>query len=279
MKTPNTTPLRVASLALAILCGSLATGCLTMPEVNSEDNLGRLAIEINPAAVSSSRDLPLKEMTVTLASSMGDTLRDTITAAGSRLSRFPTRLNAPEGFRIVHPVYALDPEKDWSVEVRTRDHRDSIVHLGSARVGTLVAGSLRNVPMRLDARFAAYEAAFALPEDALRRGHRLRRVSVDIDGATACEADADGQAARLVCDYLPAGSQAMMTMKAHVETDSGETLLYKGTAYVDIAPDAPAESLTLASAEPDTGHLGMKVLLGAVGKVTVNVITSGALDL
>src|SRR5690606_35760668 len=156
------------------------------------------------------------------------TLRDTITAEGSRLSSFPVRLNPEDGFRIVHPVYALDPAKAWTVSVTTRDARDSVIHAASASAGVLAAGTLHNLPMRLAPRFAAYEAVFVLPEDAAERGYRLSRIKASVDGSPVCSAEAEGDIARLVCDYLPVGNHEV-TLHAYGQPAEGKAfLLYKG---------------------------------------------------
>lgn len=281
MKTPNLLPRKMLALA-SLACALLATGCLTAPE-RAGERTALLGVEIVPDPVAPNRDVVLKMIAVRLSSGEGDTLRDTITEGGSLISRFPVRLNPGDGSRIVHPVYALDPEKRWTVAVTTRDARDSLVHRDSAAAGALVDGSLRNMTLRLAPRFAAYEAHFALPEAAVRRGYRLTRVKADVNGSKACATEAEGQSARLVCDYLPVGSSAL-TLRAYgaVHGEEGAAvLLYKGAVGLQLSPEGGrVESVILESDHPElAGADGMKVRLGAVGKVRMDVVISGALDL
>ena len=279
MKT--TTP--ILSLSLPILCGALFTGCLTMPEENPSDATAQLAVEIVPAPAVNGGSLRLKEMTVTLVSDAGDTLRDTVTDAGSLLSKFPARLNAPDGFHIIHPIYDLDPAKAWSISVKTLDARDSVVHEGTVNAGALAAGVMRNVRMPLAARYADYEAVFALPADAVRRGGKIDRVEMAVDGAAAtCATGSVGaDAAKLTCADLPVGNrQVTLSVYGKVAGSAASSLLYKGSADVDItAGDAPTESVDLGSTDVSLGNVGMNVRLGGVGRVTMNVVTSGALNL
>jgi hypothetical protein len=269
------TPTDILRLALPLVCGALFTGCLTMPEENDDANLARLAVEIAPAPTAKTAALRLREMTVTLVSDAGDTLRDTITDAGSRLSTFPARLNAPDGFQIIHPVYALDPAKSWSVSVKTFDGRDSVVHAGSVRAGTLTVGALRNVRMNLRARFAGYEAVIALPAEAVQRGDRIGRVEATVDGATSCTTETLGaDSAKLTCDDLPVGRRAVTLSVYGSSVQAPATrLLYKGAADVDIAGgDASAQTLALAPADETPGDVGIAIRLAPVGQVIMKVI-------
>jgi hypothetical protein len=281
MKT--TTP--YLRLSLPILCGALFTGCLTMPEENRDEATARLAVEIIPApAVPAAQggSLRLKEMTVTIVSDAGDTLRDTVTDAGSLLSKFPVRLNAPDGFHIIHPIYNLDPAKSWSVSVKTLDARDSVVHEGTVNAGALTAGTLRNVRMPLAARYADYEAVFALPADAVRRGGKIDRVEMAVDGAATCvTASLGDDSAKLTCENLPVGNrQVTLSVYGKVAGSAASSLLYKGSADVNItAGDAPTESVDLGSTDVSLGNVGMNVRLGGVGSVVMNVVMSGALNL
>jgi hypothetical protein len=130
--------------------------------------------------------------------------------------------------------------------------------------------------MPLPARFAAYEAIFALPAN--MKGATLKRVEAAVDGATACATEASGaDSAHLTCDYLPVGNRTV-TLSAYGQASSnGATrLLFKGAADLAIAADAPTETLTLGA---EDGDAGMRVRLGRVGRVTMNVVTSGALDI
>lgn len=259
----------------AIVCAAVFTGCLTMPEANGNGDLAQVAVEILPGRVSPTRDLRLKEMTVTLASSAGDTLRDTITDAGSILSRFPVRLNSPDGSRSITPVYALDPAQEWTLSVKTLDARDSVVHSGTMRAGALVAGALRNVRMPLAARFAAYEAMFSLPPELVAQGARLHRVEVSVDGATACAVEANGSdSVKLACDDLPVGVRALtLSVYGQAAGSAATRLLFKGAADVDIsADDVPTASMELNPVDESLGRVGMSVHLGRVGRVTVNVV-------
>ena len=71
---------------------------------------------------------------VEMTSSARDTLRDTITARGSRLSTEPAYLDGAAGRVHLFARYELAPGRRWNIAVTTRDANDSVVHNETVRL-------------------------------------------------------------------------------------------------------------------------------------------------
>lgn len=178
-------------IALLLGAGLVFTGCLAMPVETEFESGTRVALGMRVTATDaapgggagSGETLVLDRLVVTMASAAGDTLRDTLTSAGSRLSTTPARLNPDAGAgQLLHPVYPIAPGRDWNFTVETFDSRDSLVHTGTVEAAGFEAGELRNVYVRVHPRFARYEARFPLPATAGARKIFFRRLVIEVDG-------------------------------------------------------------------------------------------------
>lgn len=280
-----------ASLAVGVLA---VTGCMTMPETGETARV-RMSLQIERPAGETS----LKAMVITLASSKGDTLRDTITDHGSRLGGAHVILNpsADQG-QLLTPRYSLPHDRGvWACAIESVDARDTLIHQGACEIGALAPGEVRDIALRLSARVAAYEAVFH-PHATAPDGARitLARFELDVDGLTHCttsleDARTDGPV-KIGCDYLPAGPRDVATrVYGRLGEDGTERLLWSGRKSVEIkAGSGRAEPLALiweANPEPaglakGNAHqvaMNTELRLGRVGHVVFNVITPAAVML
>jgi hypothetical protein len=290
-----------ALTAVALVFGMLFTGCLTQPEEEGRDRVSaRVALGMNLENAASTSDARIRTLVVTLASSAGDTLVDTITENGSRLSKFPVRLEASsEKAQVIQPLYSLNPAHDWNVHVKSLDAQDSVVNLDSTRLTGLQADELRNVYVSLASRFAAYEAAFPLPAKTTDgRTLRFQRLVLAVDGTPVCEekVQASASQATLLCDYLPSGTHTV-TLSAYgmIEGKSAAQLLFQGEKTVALSPGSQkAETVVLGltaanvltpenvlakGSAVEAGTTGISVRLGRVGLVVMEVVISGGISI
>lgn len=268
-------------------------GCLSAPD-EIADTQPRLRMNISLERPASS-SMQLKTLHVVLRSNRGDIVTDTITDQGGTLSGAHVVLNPPahQG-QILTPRYDLPAAEEWTASLQSFDARDSVVHREEHTLGALGRGEIRDLPLRLQARIAAYEGLIgALPAAYEGRRIVLHRIELAIDGqtyeATAPAAEA-GQPLRVLYEYLPAGRHDVHTrLYGTLGEDPSPRLLWEGREHLDIRADTrstvtvplnwalPATTLGKTAATSD--DMNARILLGRVGHVVMNVTIPSAIVL
>jgi hypothetical protein len=165
--------------ALVVLA-ALFTGCLLQRETLKDHDPARVTLDLEIEAsplLAKVAEAQLARLTVLFVSSRGDTLRDTITDAGSKRSaRLMFLQGSTTKAQVLSPQYDLAPNRAWKVLVKLYDTRDSVRHLDSMKIQGLVPFEKRGVALCLHARYSIYSAHFFLPsvirlngEDGLER--------------------------------------------------------------------------------------------------------------
>lgn len=295
--------IRIPAL-FATFCAPLFIGCFSTA-VEPDADPAQVVIE---TALPGSPVAPAR-LVVTLASSQGDTLRDTVTQDGSRLSRRFAALDARPALRqTVITEYALAPDRRWTVSARLLDEKDSVQMADSASLGSLKAFERRDASLAPASRFASCPARVVLPASQGGRGVLFTRIELLVDGkvvrdsaAPSAFAAGEANAVTLTHDYLAQGSHHV-TLAAwgryEGESASAVRMLAKGGADVQALPgqtlaegqavalewaDSAVAASASASAENGasdaTGEVGFQVRLGRVPTVTLTAHISGAIDL
>jgi hypothetical protein len=282
---------RLTNLMIAFLGGLSLMGCLTAPESMDRDATeSRLSVGLYLERSSADDRVAFRTVVVEIASNQGDTLHDTITVQGSKTSRFPVRIDTSVGAsHIIHPLYALDPTRAWTLTAKTLDGRDSVRHLASVQVQGMVAGQTRNITVKLAERFTSYTAVFPLPEKMTDgRTVRFQRLVLTVDGQPVCEKTAAdlAQSPVLHCEYLPVGYHTIaLSAQGQIQGEAGPRVLLKGQDDVAFSTTGTAESVTLgwvASSVTQTESEeipGFEVRLSRVGYVAMDVRISGGIAL
>jgi hypothetical protein len=121
---------------VGLILGLLLCGCLTDP-ASSGGYTGHVTVEVRTASIfpQNATVVPdLKKLVVTMTSSARDTLHDTITSQGSLRSTEPAWLNGTGGNVHLFARYELKTGRRWTLDVKTLDGLDSVVHNESLRV-------------------------------------------------------------------------------------------------------------------------------------------------
>jgi hypothetical protein len=293
------------SLAALLASGMMFTGCFMTVEEGVDMHPARVTVEMTLGASEALAKpgistVTSRKMVVVMTSHKGDTLRDTITSRGGRLSREPVFLATVTSVaQTVAPRYDLAPHRRWKISVKVSDARDSLWYSDSSVVEGLEAFDDRKVSMSLISRFAGYAAEFALPAavTTVRSGVRkifFDRLTLLVDGVPVRDSAlraGTGTRVSLAHEYVKPGSR-VFTLRAygHLEGDTiGVTpsrLLYQGIQDVRAALGKAAENETVLEwqalepivPEPGFDEAGLVVRIGKVHTITVNAQMSGEID-
>ncbi len=269
--------------AVALTTSLLLFGCgrsnssVTGPQVPgdgpSETQLGAVKTTVNLAKIGKlqkSSAIDLQRLILTATASSGEIVKDTSTLSG----------NAEQ---TVQRVLLLKPLRTWTIAAESRDQRDSLIHSGSTAAVYVDPGDTISLSLSLASRFAMYEAVFqALPDSisATASGTGKAPVTIDrlvlkVNGTALVDSVATGgfnagSSVSLFFDYVTPGSHTVV-LEAHGTLNGYNGLLYSGTSTFSVASGVDnTQGITLNWSGPTTSDSYITVILGKVGKVTVN---------
>jgi hypothetical protein len=163
-------------LGTSILGAAVLGGCMT--DSGKQAEAGQQA-EVGPSAklvigmgvkdvnnltkpgLSKSSAITLNKLVVTLTSSVGTdpVIRDTIIAHPDSAFK-PDASDAQSIFK----DYNVKPLRNWTVQVKTLDVNDSVIHVASKTENNLQIGETRSFVLNLTSKFIVYVAKFVLPD-------------------------------------------------------------------------------------------------------------------
>jgi hypothetical protein len=224
-------------------------------------------------ALSKSSAIDLRKLILEAVSSAtpADTVRDTATVSGNSAVT-------------VLRTLTLKPLRNWTVNAKTLDAKDSVVHQGSTASFFVKPADTSAVSLNLASRFAMYQANFNTLPDSIasttsgtgKDKLNLKRVVLKVDGvikADSIEASgyfAGGANVSLYFDYITPGSHTV-TLEAYGDLHVYSGLLYSGSSTFSVSAGSDdTRTVTLNWVGPTTGTGKLTVTLGKVGKVIVN---------
>jgi hypothetical protein len=155
---------------LGTVSAILFTGCLMDYGAPEDTEPAEVTLDMRFEAMttfSKSSETRLRCALVEWTSNKGDTLIDSITPDGSRLSPDPVFLfTSPSKAQAFSVRYTLAPGRTWKARVRLYDTQDSVRQADSMTVSGLKAFEDRRVALSLQPRFALYAAQLFLPAEA-----------------------------------------------------------------------------------------------------------------
>jgi hypothetical protein len=252
----------------------------------------------------------LKKLIVTLTSSIGTdaVVRDTVLAdTGS----FSSNSAVAQAFTKQYSVKSL---RAWTVEVKTLDANDSVVHIASQTTGTLSVGGFYPLTLNLKSRFLVYAARFTLPDSlassdplvTAKQALYVNRFMMVINGDTVRDSTAPGggyfakDPAQHYLLWNYADTAVGQQIKLYVFADSTRMAdsstggwewpkdkpIYGDSILVtDIdstyrpqlpwtGPGSPSDP-DYNPANPGGGKVGLTINISAVGRVDIETTTGG----
>jgi hypothetical protein len=305
-----------------LLAGMLLTGCLMSPVPEPDRDPARVSVEMSleaSAAMTKSSGALLSRAIVLLVSNERDTLRDTITPQGSRLSTDPATflIFSNRSPLVISARYNLSPYRTWKISTRIFDERDSLRLEGSVEVKNLEPFEYRSASLPLKGYFLAYAMEFLLPQEirirqpdsVVTRRLYFTRLSVTLDGVlsrdTVCSTGfAEGcsfASSWLGCgpsgillsdDYVKSGSRKIgLSAYGYLEGETGGVtsprLLFQGTHDIDSAFTEEPSTVPLewkaataaAAIAVDGDNEQVTVKLGRVTTNILNITVPGGVVL
>jgi hypothetical protein len=193
-------------LGSAVLAATVMTGCLFSSSsdksddgkpanlvismgVKDIDNLSKSGLSKSATGASG---IVLSKLIVTLTSSvLGDAvIRDTILAD---TGAFVSNSTSSQSILRNYPVKAL---RNWTIQVKTLDVNDSVIHIGTSTQNSLLIGENRLVTLNLNAKYVVYAAKFVLPDSLgsltsdLKQKLFVNRFVMVVDGDTVRDTSA-----------------------------------------------------------------------------------------
>ncbi len=269
-----------AAVSLAVLgCGTAPVedpgpdaGTLKQATANTTVILGKVG------ALGKTNTINLAKLIVTGTSSATppDSFKDTTTVSGN--SQVTVTRN-----------YTLKPLRSWTLSAKTVDAKDSIIHSGSTASFYVKPADTASISLNLASRFAMYQANFNSLPDSIsaatgtgKAAIKIKRVVMKVDGAIRADSSAatqfaGGQSVSLFFDYVGIGSHGVV-LEAYGDLGLYSGLLYTGTTTFSVSAGTDdTKAVTLGWAGPDTGTGKLSVVIGKVGKVTINGTLPGTL--
>jgi len=228
-------------LAAAVLGGCFATdsgskGADVGPSANlvisvgvkDVNNLTKAGLAKTASLTADTSGIVLKKLIITLTSSIvtDSVIRDTIVANDSVGSDFTTDASASQS---VLKNYSVKPLRNWTVQVKTLDVNDSVIHNSSKTENNLKIGETRAFVLNLTSRFIEYVAKFELPDSigsadtnvTGKQALNIKRFVMVIDGDTVRDTSASP-------GYFAASPNINYVMYNYVSTatDTHEVRLY-----------------------------------------------------
>jgi hypothetical protein len=197
-------------------------------------------------------NLPLSMTVVTFTSNVSNdsVIRDTIRVvrSGVLFKDFETQ---PAGL-----AYELKPLRNWTVQVKTLDANDSVIHHDSAVVPSLKSGEMRLVTMTPVPRLATYALRFNLTDSVTLTGltgyvqQQITRVVVRSGARVLLDTSAAFSSSALNAPsirYMPLLRDTVVSIEMYgrVGGPAAPSLLYVGTSKASRRAD-------LGSSEPAT---------------------------
>jgi hypothetical protein len=270
--------LLAAYAALVLLhCGAAPTG--NTPEGGGGgakfDGPARFTVSLGKVGVlSKASAISLKRLVLTAVSSAtpADTVRDTVSLSGTADAVTVQRL------------VKLKPLLNWTVKAKTLDQRDSVIHQGDSPAFSVKPGDTAEVKLTLASRFSMYQAVFTNLPNSIgtnqagteKMGVNINKLVLKIDGQVkkdtvlATGYFQGGQTVTLHYDYVTPGSHTV-TMEAHgAITGYAGPLFAGGSVFTTAGGVDSAQPVTLNWVGPSTGVEQVTLILGRIGKVTLN---------
>jgi hypothetical protein len=162
--------LKTLFVGTAILGATVLGGCFLNDGGSSSKEVGDGSLmigmkvrDVNNLANSGlgkSSAIELSKLVITLTSSKaGDAVvRDTLFADSGEIDA-----DAHTAQQVIksYPIKAL---RNWTIEVKTLDVNDSVIHIASKTENNIKVGEARSVVLNLSSKFIVYLAKFALPD-------------------------------------------------------------------------------------------------------------------
>ena len=276
---------QAANILTAITAGLLLVACGQNPgEVSATDPAGNQDGVVKSdfvlgkvGVLSKTATINLRKVYFTLTSSAADTVRDSATVTGSEQV-------------VVNKVWTLKPLRTWTINAKSMDSKDSVIHQGATSSFFVKPADTVSVNLSLSSRFTMYEARFqALPDSISSTASgtgkdklNLNRMVLKVDGVEREDSlktsgyFAGNQTVTIFYDYITPGSHTVV-LEASGTMNTFQGVLYRGTANFNVAAGADeTRTVTLDWVGPTTGSGKLTVTLGRVGKVLVNGTLPGA---
>ena len=278
-----------ATLARALLaaCLAAASGCGTAPAEPAADASKAAQAQCSTTVVLGKVGALAKAGSVSLAkliilgisaATPPDTIRDTSSISGNSQVT-------------VSRVFTLKPLRNWTLTAKSLDTKDSVIHQGSTAAFYVKPADTAVVSLSLASRFAMYQANFNSLPDSIsssvngtgKDAIAIKRVVLKLDGSIKADSSAPtrfsgGQTVSIFFDYVGIGSHAVALEAYGDVNQQANSLLYSGTTTFTVSAGADdTKSVTLGWVGPTTGAGKISVVLGKVGKVTLNGTLPGTL--
>jgi hypothetical protein len=282
---------RFLRILIAALAPLALLHCGASPNVASGDPNGKTpAAEADGAvkatmllgkvgALSKASTIDLRKLILEAVSSATppDTVRDTAVVSGNVAVT-------------VLRTLTLKPLRNWMINAKTLDAKDSVVHQGATGVFFVQPADTAAVSLNLTSRFAMYQANFNTLPDSISSSTsgtgkdklNLNRMVLKVDGIIkgdsllAATFFAGGANVSLYFDYITPGSHTV-TLEAYGVLHTYAGLLYSGSSTFSVSAGSDdTRSVTLNWVGPTTGTGKLTVTLGKVGKVIVNGSVPGS---
>jgi len=237
--------------------------------------------KFSPLAKPASIDL--SKLIVTMVSSAGDTVRDTITSLN------PSTLTP----QTINLTYSLKPLRSWKIQAKTLDTRDSVIHHDSAQTLQLNPADTVNVNLPMSAKYLMYEVKFLTLPDSISSStpgtskdalHISRLVAI-IDSGLSTQLIIDslgspyfapGNTHTLGFNYVVPGVRTLK-IYAYGPLNGYDGILYYKSTTLNVAVGSDSTiGLSLDWVGPTTGTSSLSITIGKVGKVTVNGTVPGS---
>ncbi len=194
----------------------------------------------------------LSKLVVTLTSSVvtDAVIRDTVLAdTGDFVS---TSTDAQQVLR----NYAVKPLRNWTIQVKTLDVNDSVIHISSSVQNNLTVGEVRPVTLNLASKFVVYVAKFVLPDSIgsqssdQKQKLYVHRFMMVVDGDTVRDTSTTPP------DYFSAAPDTHKVFWNYVKADTVHTLqLYVyADSLGDWDPNLPIFGDTIQITSTDTTY-------------------------
>lgn len=312
---------KVLHLALALAGASVLGGCLLTDGgktgdvepaqlvlsvgVKDVNNLSKPGL--SKSSVANPTGIVLSKLVITLTSSVNTdaVIRDTILANDSVGSTFTTKSDDDQQ---VLKNFAVKPLRSWTVQVKTLDVNDSVIHAATTTTGDVGVGDLVPVQLNLASKFVVYVAKFELPDSigssdtsvSLKQRLFINRFMMVVDGDTVRDSTASAYFTASPAEHLLTWNyvraDTVHELRLYVFADSvrmadssgggnwswpSNLPLYGDTIQItDVdstyepelpwtGPGSPNDP-NYDPANPGGARAGLEVNIGAVGLVNIN---------
>jgi hypothetical protein len=268
-----------AALALPLMsCGTAPAtdpgpdpATLPQASVNTTVILGKVG------ALGKTSTINLSRLIITAVSNgtPADTVRDTSAVSGN------VQVTVSKNF-------TLKPLRNWTVSAKALDTKDSVIHSGTTASFYVRPADTAAVSLNLTSRFAMYQANFNAIPDSISSSSssgkdavKIKRVVMKIDGAIKADSSVStsytgGQNVIVYFDYVTIGSHAVV-LEAYGDLNTFSGMLFSGTSTFSVtAGTDDTKAISLGWVGPTSGTGKLSVVIGKVGKVTINGTLPGS---